>query len=180
MESSFASRVKLFRAEKQLSQAAFAERCGLTQGNITHMEGGKEPLQSNVGKLIAGFPDLNPDWLLLGTGPMLRDGRTLTPAPVAEPKPRYTTAADTVEEASALVRLAATEAENNQLKERLDDAKAEIAWLRGKSTPSSYAAAKEQPRMEIRRWGDVAAQLPKAEGKQLFLHPEPSDAELAA
>lgn len=33
------------------------------------------------------FPDLNPDWLLLGTGPMLRDGRELTPKPAAPTEP---------------------------------------------------------------------------------------------
>jgi transcriptional regulator with XRE-family HTH domain len=78
MESNFAKRVKEFRQYKKMSQTAFAEQCGLTQGNITHIEGGKEPLQSNVAKLIAGFPDLNAYWLLNGEGDMLRDGTTYT------------------------------------------------------------------------------------------------------
>jgi transcriptional regulator with XRE-family HTH domain len=80
MDSTFASRVKEFRLFKKLSQAAFAEQCGLEQGNVTQMERGTEPKQSNVAKVVAGFPDLNPDWLLLGSGSMLRDGRTLTKA----------------------------------------------------------------------------------------------------
>jgi transcriptional regulator with XRE-family HTH domain len=80
MESTFGSRVREYRKFKGLSQTAFAEQCGLEQGNITQMEKGTEPKQSNVAKIIGGFPDLNPDWLLLGTGPMLRDGRILTPA----------------------------------------------------------------------------------------------------
>lgn len=81
MKHTFASRVLELRKLKGLSQQAFAERCGLEQGNISQMEKGTEPKQSNVTKLIAGFPDLSPDWLLLGTGPMLRDGRALTPLP---------------------------------------------------------------------------------------------------
>lgn len=83
MESTFASRIRQYRQERGLSQQALAELCGLTQGNIAHMENGTEPKQSNVSKLVSGLPDLNPDWLLTGTGPMLRDGRALSPAPVA-------------------------------------------------------------------------------------------------
>lgn len=81
METSFASRVRDFRKHKGLSQQAFAERCGLDQSNITQMEKGTDPKQSNAVKLLAGFPDLNPDWLLLGTGEMLRGGQGLSPAP---------------------------------------------------------------------------------------------------
>jgi transcriptional regulator with XRE-family HTH domain len=80
MESTFASRVFEFRRFKGLSQKAFAERCDLEQGNITQMEKGTEPKQSNITKLIAGFPDLSADWLLLGNGPMLRNGQALTPS----------------------------------------------------------------------------------------------------
>lgn len=85
MESTFASRIRQYRQERNLSQQALAELCGLTQGNVAHMENGTEPKQSNVSKLLAGLPDLNPDWLLIGSGPMLRDGRALTPAPPASP-----------------------------------------------------------------------------------------------
>lgn len=79
METTFATRVKQFREHKGLAQAAFAERCGLTQGNVSQMEQGTEPKQSNISKLLLGHPDLNPGWLLTGDGPMLRDGRALTP-----------------------------------------------------------------------------------------------------
>ncbi|GAA4393338.1 helix-turn-helix transcriptional regulator [Hymenobacter koreensis] len=84
MDTTFASRVKQFREFKGLAQQAFAERCQLTQGNVSQMEQGTEPKQSNVAKIISGFPDLNPDWLLLGKGNMLRDGRNLSVA--EEPK----------------------------------------------------------------------------------------------
>lgn len=86
MESTFASRVLAFRKHKGLSQQAFAEQCGLEQGNITQMERGTDPKSGNMAKIIAGFPDLNPDWLLLGHGTMLRDGRELTRLP-ADPAP---------------------------------------------------------------------------------------------
>lgn len=78
MESTFANRVKEFRQLKRLSQEELAEQCGLAQSNVAQMERGTEPKRDNVAKLIAGFPDLSPDWLLLGDGPMLRGGRELT------------------------------------------------------------------------------------------------------
>jgi transcriptional regulator with XRE-family HTH domain len=78
MDSTFATRVKEFRQFKRLSQDAMAEQCGLIQGNVAQMEKGTDPKQSNVAKLLAGFPDLNPDWLLLGSGTMLRGAQELT------------------------------------------------------------------------------------------------------
>jgi transcriptional regulator with XRE-family HTH domain len=182
MQSTFADRVKGFRKHKKLSQAAFAEQCGLEQGNITQMENGTEPKQSNISKLISGFPDLNAHWLLTGAGEMLADGRTLTAvATKAEPvKAALLSASETVEEASAIVKLAQVEEANRQLRERLEDAKEEILWLRGKSYPSSYAAAEVVEPLKMRRWHDVAAQTPKPEGKHFIMHPEASDAELAA
>ena len=148
MENTFASRVKEYRLSKGLSQTAFAQQCGLEQGNITQMEKGTEPKQRNITKLMTGFPDLSPDWLLLGIGSMLRDGKALAPLTrvkddppvVSEMQPDYTSAASTYEEASALVKLAKVEATNEQLEIRLKDAQEEILWLRGKSSPSADAA----------------------------------------
>ena len=107
MESTFASRVRQYRQGKGLSQQAFAELCGLTQGNIAHMENGTEPKQSNVSKLLAGLPSLNPDWLLMGSGPMLRDGRSLTPAPPDEPTPTPSAGLVVMEEPAIAYRQAA-------------------------------------------------------------------------
>lgn len=141
METTFASRVRRYRQDKGLSQQAFAELCGLTQGNIAHMENGTEPKQSNVSKLLAGLPDLSPDWLLIGTGPMLRDGRALTPTPrAAELLPAqqhdYTTGPGTV---NTVVETLLRErlADKDTLIEML---RAELSELRGKPSDSSDAA----------------------------------------
>lgn len=137
MEHSFASRVLEFRKLKGLSQQAFAERCGLEQGNVSQMEKGTEPKQSNITKLVAGFPDLSPEWLLLGTGPMLRDGRALAPVPRPEPAPDYTTAEGT--------GLAAV---NIILKEQIADLRKQnqqLLDMLGKSPGSSDAAGLHAP-----------------------------------
>lgn len=155
MESTFASRVKEFRKFKGLSQEAFAERCGLEQGNITQMERGTDPKSSNAAKIIGAYPDLSSDWLLLGTGPMLRDGRALTPRVVEEPA-RVSAAGllalspPTPEEWRALQR------ENQELREQLARKEGALVaveedrtWLRkqigGKTEASADAADEDSP-----------------------------------
>ena len=142
MESTFASRVRQYRQDKGLSQQAFAELCGLTQGNIAHMENGTEPKQSNVSKLLAGLPDLSPDWLLIGTGTMHRQGRALTPR-AAEPAADYTSANSTEQTLYISVlkeQVADLKSQVHDLKEDKADLKAEVSELRGKPSDSSDAA----------------------------------------
>lgn len=134
MESTFASRVKQFRQHKGLSQQAFAEQCGLTQGNVAHMESGTEPKQSNVSKLTAGFPDVNPDWLLNGDGPMLRDGRTLSQLPPqvpshfeeAKPRPTWNVTSDSEE--------------LRQVKDERDNLRRQVDRLLGLLEANTYGA----------------------------------------
>jgi transcriptional regulator with XRE-family HTH domain len=173
MESTPGKRLLEWREYKGMTLLEMARATGISKTTLNGAEqsGSSNPSYDTISKLIAGFPDLNPDWLLLGTGPMLRDGRTLTPVVTEEktPAPRYTSGEATVEEASTLIKLAEAEAENRQLLQRLEDAKGEILWLRGKSTPSSYAAAPEVEPLKMRRWHEVVSQAPPTGGKQLFM-----------
>jgi transcriptional regulator with XRE-family HTH domain len=185
MESTPGKRLLEWREYKGITLAEMARITGVSKSTINTVEqsGSSNPSYDTITKVLGSFPDLSPDWLLLGNGPMLRGGRELTPAPTvaAEPAPRYTSAEETVEEANTLIKLAETEADNRQLRQRLEDAREEILWLRGKSYPSSYAAAPEQPRMEIRRWGEVTALAQEAQGKHFILETngECSEAEAA-
>lgn len=148
MESTFASRVFEFRRFKGLSQKAFAERCDLEQGNITQMEKGTEPKQSNITKLITGFPDLSADWLLLGNGPMLRDGRSLEPAAPAAPTPGLTSGAATIAEAENVLlrqQLADKDRQMAKLTEMLEWVKNLVPATLGKLLSSSDAAHHGQP-----------------------------------
>jgi len=129
MESTFANRVKQFRQHKGLSQQAFAEQCGLTQGNIAHMENGTEPKQSNVSKLTAGFPDLNPDWLLNGNGPMLRDGRTLTAVPADQLPPQVPSKHEVAEPSQPYWRVASDSEELKQVKSERDNLREQVSRL---------------------------------------------------
>lgn len=119
-----------------------------TAGTIVRQE--REPSFADVGRLKAEHDEVNVDWIFTGKGEALSKHKPATAAPpAAETGPDTTPAAparaanrgQVVEHADTVLKLASAEAENLQLRERLDDAKAEILWLRGKSPASSHAAA---------------------------------------
>lgn len=181
MESTIGKRIKRLREGKNLSVADFAKCAGVKPSAIYGLESdANKPSIETVAMLRQSFPDLNTEWLQFGDGPMYK-GAELAPAsgqPEATPPAggstagtplRYTSGEATVEEASTLIKLAEAEAENRQLLQRLEDARGEILWLRGKSTPSSYAAAPEVEPLKMRRWHEVVSELPPVGGKQLFM-----------
>jgi len=90
MESTPGSRLAEWREFKGLTLVEMASITGISKTTINTVEqsGSSKPSYDTISRVLAGFPDLNPDWLLLGTGPMVR-GRVLTPAaPVAQPAPQ--------------------------------------------------------------------------------------------
>lgn len=85
MKSDFSERIKTFREQTELSQGAFAERADIEQVTVSQMERGRsKPTLETASKILKGFPNLNPDWLMSGTGAMLRDD-TQSPRLPAEP-----------------------------------------------------------------------------------------------
>jgi transcriptional regulator with XRE-family HTH domain len=84
MESTPGSRLAEWREFKGLTLVEMASITGISKTTINTVEqsGSSKPSYDTISRVLAGFPDLNPDWLLLGTGPMVR-GRVLTPAPAA-------------------------------------------------------------------------------------------------
>ncbi|MCC3159726.1 helix-turn-helix domain-containing protein [Hymenobacter sp. 15J16-1T3B] len=79
------SRIKAFREELGLTQTDLFRSTGIKQTTLSSIETGTEPKAGVIGALLAAYPNLNPDWLLTGSGSMLRDGKGLTP--VAKPEP---------------------------------------------------------------------------------------------
>lgn len=76
-----------WREFKGITITALSNATGINVTTISQAENPKgkvsNPSYDTLTKMLTAFPDLNPDWLLLGTGPMLRDGRELTPKPAA-------------------------------------------------------------------------------------------------
>ncbi len=81
METTPGKRVRMFREAKGYKTAsAFAEAAGLKVATLSSIETDRtSPSFDILATLANSFPDLNTDWLLTGAGPMLRDGRVLTP-----------------------------------------------------------------------------------------------------
>lgn len=65
-------RLKYYRKEVlNLTQAEFAEKVGVSQGNMTHWETDKvKPDAESLTKIIMAFPRLNPAWLVFDIGAM--------------------------------------------------------------------------------------------------------------
>lgn len=57
-------------------QKAFATRIGIAQSSLNSILNGADPKFSTVEKLITAFPDISPEWLLCGTGNMIRQNST--------------------------------------------------------------------------------------------------------
>ena len=143
METTPGKRVQLLREAKGYkSLTAFAEYTGLKVGTLSALEADRSaPSLETLSKLRRAFPDLNMDWLIDEAGPMLRDGRALTPVMaaatfVAGPA----SGIETVDHALEIML-------RGQLLSRLADKdeligmlRAENEELRGKSPGSSDAA----------------------------------------
>ena len=164
------------------SPAALAKAMGLDPNTVRKaMQGPSKPSFDTLEAITKKHPKLSPDWLLLGTGPMLRDGRALTPAarPTADPSdppapsrpglPVPGTA--TPAEADFVGRLI------ERLEKELADAKAReeqqgrlIQTLLGKSPASAYAAIPSEPRQQIAGFRTTAQ---AREGKVVAMYPAP-------
>jgi transcriptional regulator with XRE-family HTH domain len=92
MESTPGKRMQIWREFKGITSTALSQATGINLTTISQAENPKgkvsNPSYDTLTKMLVAYPDLNPDWLLLGTGPMLRDGRSLAPAiPTETQKP---------------------------------------------------------------------------------------------
>lgn len=66
-------RLQLILSEKKLSASRFAEIMDVQPSSISHLLSGRNnPNSEFIIKLLNRFPDVNPDWFLLGKGSMMR------------------------------------------------------------------------------------------------------------
>lgn len=143
MENHIGTRVKQYREFKGMRQNAFCELAGIRQQTLSTIEAGSsEPSAGVLQKLFLAYPDLSPEWVLLGTNSMTKDGRALTPR-AAEPAADYTSANSTEQTLYISVlkeQVADLKSQVTDLKEDKADLKAEVSELRGKPFDSSDAA----------------------------------------
>lgn len=65
------NRLKQFLAAENISQAQFADRIKIGKANVSHVLAGRnKPGYDFISAIMAGFPQLNINWLFFGTGKM--------------------------------------------------------------------------------------------------------------
>lgn len=66
-------RLQKFMESERLTSSRLAEIMGVQPSNISHILGGRnKPSFEFIEKMLQRFPKINPDWLLLGKGPLYR------------------------------------------------------------------------------------------------------------
>lgn len=71
MEKSVNQRIRQIIGNKSLSVNAFANAIGVAQGTLASMlNRGTEPSNKTLNAVLSAFPEVNPDWLLTGSGEM--------------------------------------------------------------------------------------------------------------
>lgn len=66
-------RINQILQREQLTPSRFAEMLGVQPSSISHLLSGRnKPSFDFLEKVLLRFPNLNPDWVILGRGPMYR------------------------------------------------------------------------------------------------------------
>ena len=61
-----------------MKTADFADKVGIQKSAVSHLIGGRnKPSFEVIGSMLQAFPELNPDWLILGKGDMWRKVETV-------------------------------------------------------------------------------------------------------
>ena len=93
------NRLKQFLAAENITQAQFASTIGVGKANISHVLSGRnKPGYDFIRAIMAGYPHLNINWLIMGTGKMYTMNQPSSPKPVEdgtiifddEPMPLFT------------------------------------------------------------------------------------------
>lgn len=67
-------------AESGLSRQEFASRIGISNAVMSHISSGRNKASMDlVHSILTHFPDISPDWLLLGLGQMKRSQANVFP-----------------------------------------------------------------------------------------------------
>ena len=67
-------KLEIIRTNEQMNASELAKKLGVEASAISHIKSGRnKPSFDFVVKILAAFPHINPDWLLLDKGPYLRD-----------------------------------------------------------------------------------------------------------
>jgi transcriptional regulator with XRE-family HTH domain len=96
METDIKARINRFLASENLSPTRFADEIGVQRSSISHILSGRNnPSYEFIQKILSRYRQVNPEWLILGSGNMLKTIRQgelfqmneiLPPTPQPEPQ----------------------------------------------------------------------------------------------
>lgn len=71
MEESIVERVLILMKHYELTASEFADKIDVQRSSMSHLVSGRnKPSLDFIQKILNNFSDLNPTWLIMGTGPM--------------------------------------------------------------------------------------------------------------
>ena len=71
MEESIVERVLILMKDYELTASEFADKIDVQRSSMSHLVSGRnKPSLDFIQKILNNFSDLNPTWLIMGTGPM--------------------------------------------------------------------------------------------------------------
>ena len=83
-------RIQQFIEVENLSPSKLADMLGLQRSGISHILGARnKPSYDFIMRFLKAFPNVNPDWLLLGKGKIYRTGENEQYLPNNENSPQY-------------------------------------------------------------------------------------------
>ena len=72
VNNEFTQRLKTLRSTKNLTQKQFSSLIGISEQSVIRWEKGSiKPGLEPIQKICEAFPDLSPEWLVMGRGPMV-------------------------------------------------------------------------------------------------------------
>ena len=87
-------RIQLILKSMNLSPSQFADAISVQRSSLSHILSGRnKPSLDFVSKVLTSYPDIRSDWLLFGTGTMMRKAEKEQSAPVKEATPAQPPAA---------------------------------------------------------------------------------------
>lgn len=111
-------RVKIFISTEKISTRKFESICGISNGAVSKM--GDNTRRGIIDKILTAYPQLSRDWLLYGTGPMLR-GEAVDGRHADTPEPEDPNGPHALTDTSTTHRLTILEERIRGLEEKITD-----------------------------------------------------------
>ena len=78
-------RIQLILKSMNLSPSQFADQISVQRSSLSHILSGRnKPSLDFVSKVLTSYPDISSDWLLFGTGTMIRKAKKERTDPIGE------------------------------------------------------------------------------------------------